>query len=210
MQQTLVISALCFLVGNIVGWVARSFCRSYHMSRVKTFQFKDVLPDKEHRAHDLVLENYKDCRSLLQKNIDIMERNETYVIGAIAAVITFGLGQKDQTFLFSQAILVLLLAVVGTYRWNGLRHVIHISDDYCRKIEENFPVTGWATYYEAHRLGKLGRSREVFWAAVVICSIIWAVVCWRWPSVVMQKDSASVSASVEILGPPLLHVHSGG
>ena len=195
LPQTLLDLALCFLMGCIVGWVARSFWRSYLRSRTSPFQFKDVLPDKDDPAHDLILENYKDCRSLLQKNIDIMERNETYVIGAIAAVITFGLGQQEKTVFFAQASLVPLLAALGASRWLGLRHVIHIGDSYSRQLEEKLPVTGWATYYSAHRLGILGRSREAVWALVVILSILWSAACWKWPSAFLQKGTVSTHAS---------------
>jgi hypothetical protein len=43
----------------------------------------------------LLVEEYKSCRELILKNIDIMEKNEIYVTGACAAIFVFSLQASD-------------------------------------------------------------------------------------------------------------------
>jgi hypothetical protein len=45
--------------------------------------------------HALLIEEYKSCRELILKNIDIMEKTEIYAAGAAAAIFVFSLQSSD-------------------------------------------------------------------------------------------------------------------
>jgi hypothetical protein len=128
-------------------------------------------------ADDLSLEDFKSCRELLVENIRIMERNETAVVAAVGATITFGVASADPLFTAHLVILPTII-VLGYLRFLGLRHVIHLADEFTLKIEANLPI-GWATYYRAKSTGLLGRSRHAFWGVLALLAMFYLGFCIR-------------------------------
>ena len=113
---------------------------------------------------DLSVENFKVCRELIVENIRIMERNETYVVGAVAAIIGFGIAQQDRTIFIIHALVAAVVVALGALRFAGLHHVIQLGDEYSRIVEKELATkVRWATYYQEHTHGTLGKSRLAFW-----------------------------------------------
>ncbi len=194
----LLFGSACLSVGIIIGLIGPGIYRSCSRRRRRPFHFHVGSLTKDDPLNEISKESYKDCRSLLQKNIDIMERNETYVVGSIAAVISFGIGQPERSVFVGQALLVPVLATLGALRWWGLRHVIQLSDAYSRELEKNLPVTGWATYYEAHRRGWLGLSRNMVWAILLAGAIAYPAFCLTRESTLVSKPRPTTSVSAKV------------
>ena len=72
----------------------------------------------------LLIEEYKSCRDLILKNIDIMEKNEIYATGACAAIFVFSLQTSDHLVSKITARVPLLIAALGWLRFYGLDDVI--------------------------------------------------------------------------------------
>src|SRR5271170_2257343 len=79
----------------------------------------------------LLVEEYKSCRELILKNIDIMEKNEVYATGACAAIFVFSLQTSDHLVSKITAWLPLLIAALG---WLSTWNFWIFSDEACSAL----------------------------------------------------------------------------
>lgn len=108
----------------------------------------------------LLIEEYKSCRDLLAKNIEIMEKSEIYAIGAVAASAVYCLSSKNPTVVVLSSWLPFSISFLGLIRFLGLNSIIGTLNDYFEFIEarrENKIV--WTTYYRDNRKPVLAVSR---------------------------------------------------
>ncbi len=101
-------------------------------------------------AEKLGVEEYKSCRDLISKNIDIVEKTEVYAIGAAAASAAFCLTHlKDTVVRDASAILPLAVSVVGLLRYVGVDRTISKINRYLRLVElRHKRHIGWSRYYK--------------------------------------------------------------
>ena len=120
---------------------------------------------------DLLVEEYKSCRELIKKNIEIIESNEIYIVGASGASAIFYLTSSADTAAYVAAWLPLVLSLVGFLRYTGLDQTIHTIDDYLVSLETKFPALGYTSYYRQHPHGtSLRWSRRAVWIILIIFS----------------------------------------
>ena len=99
-------------------------------------------PEKE-----LIVEEYKACRDLIGRNIEIVERNEVYIVGACAAIFAFSTEKGNSLLTFGAAWLPLVLAFIGKVRYDALHLTISKIDDYLRDRETHFKVISFSHFY---------------------------------------------------------------
>lgn len=126
----------------------------------------------------LAIEEYKYVRDMLKTNIDIMEKNESLILLAMAAV--YGFLIKDLKVEFGIVTVVGLvvpaaLSVFGYMRYKALDKVIGLHNDYLEGIEGKYPKNlGWTKAYRSKKLGptetSLKTSRDIFWWSLIIGS----------------------------------------
>ncbi|EPR22798.1 hypothetical protein L905_13520 [Agrobacterium sp. TS43] len=132
-----------------------------------------VSPDEN--GQQLAIEEYKYVRDMLKTNIDIMEKNESLILLAMAAV--YGFLIKDLKFEFGHATLSLIvpfaLSLFGYLRYRALDRVIGVHNDYLQGIEARHPVfLGWTQFYRKEKEKKstetsLRSSRDLFWRSLI-------------------------------------------
>ena len=83
----------------------------------------------------LAIEEYKAIRELIKMNINIMERSETYVAGAVGAIALFAFSAKQYDVTFASSALPTWLTILGYSRYRALNKIIDIHNDYLEQIE---------------------------------------------------------------------------
>ncbi|MDN3592403.1 hypothetical protein [Methylobacterium adhaesivum] len=125
---------------------------------------------------DLVIEEYKSCRELIGRNIEIIERNEVYVIGACAVIIIFTIDKGNNLLTFCAAWLPLVLAYVGLRRYQALDSTIDLIDKYIEKQENTYKVIGYTSYYaNRNPTHQLGKARLKVWTILIRAMIAFAL-----------------------------------
>ena len=122
----------------------------------------------------LAIEEYKSLRSLIEKNIDIMEKNEVYALGAAGALFVFSISATSRPVALAAAWTPLLIAFVGWLRFLGLDKAIDITNDYFLYKEIQYGEIEWVSWYKRQNIetGKiLKRSRILFWIVFKIACI---------------------------------------
>jgi hypothetical protein len=94
-------------------------------------------------AERLLIEEYKSCRELIAKNIDIMEKTEIYAVGASAAIMLFSLSATVRTVGIVSAWLPAVIAFLGFARFIGIDDVIDKINDYIQTLETGNPSINW-------------------------------------------------------------------
>ncbi|RVD58878.1 hypothetical protein EN866_19440 [Mesorhizobium sp. M2D.F.Ca.ET.223.01.1.1] len=121
----------------------------------------------------LLIEEYKSCRELIGRNIDIIEKSEVYAIGACAAIFVFVLGVSDPLLYRIAAWLPLVVSILGLIRYIGIDSTIHKINDYLEKVEAEYTCIGWTTFYRAANTDKiLKKSRYSFWGGLILVSLV--------------------------------------
>jgi hypothetical protein len=92
---------------------------------------------------ELLIEEYKSCRELILKNIDIMERNEVYATGACAAIFVFSLQAGNYLVSIISVWLPPIIAFLGYLRFRGLDDVIDKINGYLIKVEAAHEPLNW-------------------------------------------------------------------
>ena len=124
----------------------------------------------------LLIEEYKSCRELILKNIDIMEKTEVYATGACAAIFVFSLQSSDRIVSVVTAWLPIIITILGILRFYGLDDVIDKINGHLIELERAHPPLNWTTYYRANNSSKaLKKTRYGFWAALLAATLIGAV-----------------------------------
>jgi hypothetical protein len=131
--------------------------------------------------NELLVEEYKYCRALILKDIDIMEKNEIYVTGACAVIFVFSLQAPDHIVSVVAAWLPPFIACLGWLRFSGLDGSIDEINGYLAKLEASHPALNWTTYYLANDKRALRRTRQVLWAALTFFTLVGAayLTCWH-------------------------------
>jgi hypothetical protein len=124
----------------------------------------------------LLIEEYKSCRELILKNIDIMERNELYAAGASATLFVYSLQSLDHLVSVITAWLPVIVAVLGFLRFFGLDDVIDKINGHLVEVETAHPPLNWTTYFRAHNPCRLlKRTRQLFWFILFAATLVGAV-----------------------------------
>ena len=120
----------------------------------------------------LLIEEYKSCRDLIGKNIDIIEKTEIYAVGASAGLFVFSLSSTVKTVAVASAWLPLLIAALGIVRFWGLDDTIDKINNYLVTLEKKYSSINWTTFYRAHNKKKvLKMTRYGIWIFLMIVSI---------------------------------------
>ena len=125
-------------------------------------------------ASRLAIEEYKSCRDLIAKNIDIIEKNEVYGVGAAGAVAVFSLSATDRTVCLVGSYLPLAISVVGLVRYFGIDRTIHKINNYLEGVEARYEgVLGWTrSYRSANKVRWLKGSRYLIWTILIALSVV--------------------------------------
>jgi hypothetical protein len=129
----------------------------------------------------LLIEEYKSCRELILKNIDIMEKNEVFVTGACAAIFVFSLQSSDHVVATITSWLPPVITALGWLRFYGLDNVIDKINGRLIEIESAHPPLHWTTYYRAHNKPKiLKRTRHALWIVLGLSTYAGALYVTIW------------------------------
>jgi hypothetical protein len=126
----------------------------------------------EHSVNDqLLVEEYKSCRDLIIKNIDIIEKTEVYAVGASAAIFVFSLSATARTVGVLSAWLPLVIAILGFMRFLGLDDTIDKINNHLVNLEKKHKSINWTTFYREHNKKKfLKKTRYSIWFLLMIVS----------------------------------------
>jgi hypothetical protein len=121
----------------------------------------------------LLIEEYKSCRELIAKNIDIIEKTEVYAVGAWAAVFVFSLSSTVRAVAVASAWLPLVIAGLGFVRFYGLDDTIDKINNHFIALEKKFDSINWTTFYrEQNKKKVLKKTRYGFWITLIILSVV--------------------------------------
>ena len=124
---------------------------------------------------DLVIEEYRACRDLIGRNIEIIERNEVYVVGACAVVFVFSIDKGDNLLTLITAFLPLALALIGRKRYIALDETISTINKYLIIQETRYGAISYSSYYEGHKKRhNLGNACRSVWTILIWASLIFA------------------------------------
>lgn len=124
----------------------------------------------------LLIEEYKSCRELILKNIEIMEKNEIYAIGACAALFVFSLQTPDHLVSVVTGWLPLIIVILGWLRFFSLDYVIKRINGYLVEVERDNPPLRWTTYYRANNQPKVLKwARNLLWLALGATTLAGAI-----------------------------------
>lgn len=124
----------------------------------------------------LLIEEYKSCRDLIAKNIDIMEKTEVYAVGAGAAVFAFSASSPVWVVAFGSALIPLVIAGLGYLRFVGLDDTINKINDYLVTLEKKYKTINWTTFYrKANQKKTLKKTRQSFWGVFAAVSFFFAL-----------------------------------
>lgn len=99
----------------------------------------------------LIIEEYKSTRSILGKNIDIMERTEILSIGAVGSAIAFSISQKGSGLFIYSAIIPLFVTILGYMRFIALDQTIAIYNAYLLQYECCYRRLGLTKFFQDSR-----------------------------------------------------------
>ncbi|WP_375411070.1 hypothetical protein [uncultured Bradyrhizobium sp.] len=112
----------------------------------------------------LLIEEYKSCRDLISKNIDIIEKTEVYAVGAAGATAVFSFSATQQIVATVSAWLPFVIALLGFVRFLGIDSTINKINTYLVALETKYPKLNWTTFYRASNKSKtLKKTRYGFW-----------------------------------------------
>lgn len=127
----------------------------------------------ESTQEKLLIEEYKSCRELIAKNIDIIERTEVYAVAAAAALFVFSLSATNKTIAVVSAWMPLVVAILGLMRFRGIDDTIDKINSYFIKLEGRYATIGWTTFYrEKNKKKELKRTRYGIWFDMIAVSIV--------------------------------------
>lgn len=122
--------------------------------------------------NELLVEEYRSCRDLIAKNIDIIEKTEVYAVGASAAIFVFSLSSTTKTIAVASAWLPLVIALLGFLRFRGIDDTIDKINNYLMKIEKKVETINWTTFYrENNKKKELKKTRYAFWIVLMLVSL---------------------------------------
>jgi hypothetical protein len=123
----------------------------------------------------LLVEEYKSCRELILKNIDIIEKTAIYAIGACAAIGVYSLQASDRVVADITILLAPIVAILGWLHFAAMDEIISKINGHLMETEEKHPALNWTHYYRANnRPKKLKNLRHAFWLTLLAASIIGA------------------------------------
>jgi hypothetical protein len=157
----------------------------------------------DHSVDDqLLVEEYKSCRDLIAKNIDIMEKTEVYAVGASAAIIVFSLSATVRAVGVVSAWLPLVIAILGFVRFLGLDDTIDKINNHLIELERKYASINWTTFYREHNKKKvLKKTRYGIWFALMIVSLVFAFYMTFEAPVSGLPGTPKASAKLSVLAP---------
>ncbi len=97
-------------------------------------------PSKE-LQEQLIVAEYNQCRNALIKNIELMDRSETFFLSAAAAVFAYSSSvHKNLTFGVTFKVLPLLILLAGLLRFFVLDKAVGYYNDYLAVIENKYKM----------------------------------------------------------------------
>lgn len=128
---------------------------------------------EDDKSTPLEVEEYKACRDLISKNIDIIEKSEIYAVGAAAASAAFALSNPIPLVRETAAYLPAFIAIFGFVRYLGIDKTMHIIHDYIETIEVKYPKIGWVGFYRIKNTERwLKGSRYGIWSLLFLLGIL--------------------------------------
>lgn len=122
--------------------------------------------------HGLLIEEYKACRNLIAKNIDIIEKTEVAAVAACAALFVFSLSSTVRTVAVASAWLPLVIASLGFLRFYALDDTIDKINSHFIELEKKYKSIHWTTFYrEKNKKKVLKRTRYAIWIILMIVSL---------------------------------------
>lgn len=139
--------------------------------------FADALAEK------LAVEEYKSCRDLIAKNIEIIEKNEVYAVGSSAAVAVFSISQHDRLVCLAASYLPLAISILGFLRFFGVDQTIRKINNYLVTVERRHEaLMGWTQFYRAaNKLKWLKWSRYLIWGILFFLSVVFIYIVHNIP-----------------------------
>ena len=149
----------------------------------------------------LLVEEYKSCRELIAKNIDIIEKTEVYAVGASAAIFVFSLSATVRAVAIAAAWLPLVIAILGVVRFYGLDDTIDKINNHLVVLEKKYHAINWTTFYREHNKKKvLKKTRYGIWIMLIIVSLLFgAYMSFEAP---LSTVPGSLGASIQLVGSP--------
>lgn len=119
-------------------------------------------PSKELREQ-LIVSEYNQCRNALVKNIELMDRSETFFLSAAAAAFAYFFpNHENQTFAVIFKVLPLLILLAGLQRFFVLDKAVGYYNDYLVSIEDRYKNLINLTNYFRGR-----NNKRLFWIRLV-------------------------------------------
>jgi hypothetical protein len=123
-------------------------------------------------AEQLLIEEYKSCRELIAKNIDIIEKTEVGAVAACAAIFVFSLSASTRAVAIVSAWLPLVIAILGFLRFYGLDDTIDKINSRFVELEKIYKLIHWTTFYrEKNKKKVLKRTRYAIWFVLMLVSL---------------------------------------
>jgi hypothetical protein len=117
----------------------------------------------------LLIEEYKSCRDLIGKNIDIIEKTEVYAAGAAGAVALFSLSATQWIVAATSSWLPFVISILGVLRFMGIDGTIDKINNYLVSVEKRYPKLNWtSSYREQNQYKVLKKSRYGFWVILAL------------------------------------------
>jgi hypothetical protein len=140
-------------------------------------------PSEADIAVKLLIEEYKSCRDLIAKNIDIIEKTEFYAVGSSAAVAVFSISQTERLICLTASYLPLAIAILGLLRFLGIDSTIRKINNYLIDVEKRYKSQiGWTHSYRAQNTFKsLKYSRYAIWIILLGLSVIFIHIAYLKP-----------------------------
>jgi len=149
----------------------------------------------------LIEEEYKFCHRLIVENIHIIEKTETYAVGAVAATMAFSATQSGRLIVILSSWLPLVISALGAIRFWGVDVTIGRINAYLKTIEADNSKLNWTTYYSMSKPRALKWSRRAFWVILIVVSFAFAsVTLFNGPYVVTPAAFAPSTAPATVAG----------
>lgn len=149
---------------------------NYLINFFKTRGYVGLVPDPTSEG-SLIIEEYKSCRELIGRNIEIIEKNEVFVVGACGAVFIYSLSASSHQVATLTSWLPVIISILGYIRYYGLDKTISFINDYLMALERGYPSLGWTGFYRFKNQDRiLKRTRQLFWIVLFVICVVFTVV----------------------------------
>lgn len=144
------------------------------------------LPDSEISGYKeaLIIEEYKSCRGLIIKNIEIMEKFEIYSVFAIAISLAFSISisHKKYKFYDISTIIPIFISVFGFIKYISLDKAIGIYNKYLINTEQQVVTIDLSSFFKNQNNKNFINLRFVhcvFWILLIVGTTFCSILLWK-------------------------------